>query len=125
MAFRRPWRPLRSSREAPQPSLPAIQERETATSWIRPFDFTRGLLVGLRNNVGSYVTVESELLPVIDRRTTIGEYGRTVTSLDFDSLVASITPDLKSNLALRNSTVKRPFLIRTFPDSSMCSARLS
>jgi hypothetical protein len=41
------------------------------------------------------MTFESQLLAVVERRSPISEYRRTVTPLDFDRVIASIDPGLK------------------------------
>src|SRR5271156_2984638 len=94
-AFRRLWRLRRSSRAAPRPALPASQERETATSWVGPFYVSRRLLADLRNDVRPDMALESQFLPVVESRSAVSKYRRTVASADFDRVIASINTGFK------------------------------
>jgi hypothetical protein len=52
-------------------------------------------LVGLRHHVGPDVAFESQLLPMVNRGSPVGEYRRAIACPDFDSVVASVNSGLK------------------------------
>src|SRR5262249_11039157 len=53
------------------------------------------LLVGLRNDTRSNMTIEGQFLTVIDRTSPVGKYSCAVAPLNFDTVVASINSGLK------------------------------
>ena len=85
----------------------------------------RWLLIGLRNNIRPDVAFETQFLAVVAGQARSAWMVVPVAPVDLDRLVASINSGLKIEFGASQEEVKRPFPIRMFFDSSICSLTLS